>query len=853
MMFTKYQREIIEGDFKELETLAEGRKEELFGIFDSCTEEELLCLKFLYSNMPLSDLTNYDGSLFLKHVRHCLRVKSITPWGIKMDTEAFINFVLPLRVNNENLDFYGETLFNEIYPRIKHLDMYQAALEINYWCFEKATYTTTDIRTISPLTMLKNSLGRCGEESTFAVAAFRSVGIPARQCYTPRWSHSDDNHAWVEVLIDGNWHFLGACEPEPVLDKGWFEVPASRCMLTHSRVFSKLTALENIICKTPKITEINSLGIYAKTRRITIYVHEGSKPVSGASVRFEIINYAELFPLVTLETGEDGCVSLVTGYGDLFLHVLKEGRFCYGKIDVRETERVNIDFANASESILGKMEFDIVPPAGMSAKEHSISSELEGLHSGKVQKADAIRKAYQKTFYNEERAKEFVERYGEYGSAVAEALVNARGNYREIEAFLESDAGKAIKWKAAMLGTLNKKDLGDVTADILQSHLEAALEYKDNFDEEIYINYILCPRTCYEMLAPHRQGIKDILGEGLLEEFRKEPARVWEYVKNTIEKYDNLDYNVLYAAPDKLLKMGKGSSQSQKLLAVSICRAAGIPARLNPVDSTIEYYKAGVWYMMEGKPVEQAKNASLTLRAAQRDTDFKYRTAYSLAMLSEGVFHTLHIKDEVWEEGAVKFMAAPGTYRVLTSNRQEDGTVLANIYHVKLEEGGSAEIEIDLRRPAIVEGESPLGKVEDVSLSTQAGAETTLAQELKEGRNIVAWLEVGKEPTEHLFNEILEHSSEYNELSCEVVFIIFNESDLSNDTLIRVRETVPSIKVFMGNDNSLNNKFYKDININDRRMPLAIVADRELNIYYISTGYNIGSAAMLLKNIKSLP
>lgn len=51
---------------------------------------------------------------------------------------------------------------------------------------------------------MKTAYGRCGEESTFTVAALRSVGIPARQVYTPRWAHTDDNHAWVEAWVNGN-------------------------------------------------------------------------------------------------------------------------------------------------------------------------------------------------------------------------------------------------------------------------------------------------------------------------------------------------------------------------------------------------------------------------------------------------------------------------------------------------------------------------------------------------------------------------------------------------------------------------------------------------------------------------
>ena len=32
----------------------------------------------------------------------------------------------------------------------------------------------------------------------------------SRQVYTPRWAHTDDNHAWVEAWVNGKWYFLGA-------------------------------------------------------------------------------------------------------------------------------------------------------------------------------------------------------------------------------------------------------------------------------------------------------------------------------------------------------------------------------------------------------------------------------------------------------------------------------------------------------------------------------------------------------------------------------------------------------------------------------------------------------------------
>ena len=136
----------------------------------------------------------------------------------------------------------------------------------------------------SPLATVSTAYGRCGEESTLLVAALRSVGIPARQVYTPRWAHTDDNHAWVEAWADGKWHFLGACEPEPVLDLGWFNAPASRGMLMHTKVFGRYEGKEEVMSVNPTYTEINVIDNYAPTAQAKVMVKdEAGSPVPDAS------------------------------------------------------------------------------------------------------------------------------------------------------------------------------------------------------------------------------------------------------------------------------------------------------------------------------------------------------------------------------------------------------------------------------------------------------------------------------------------------------------------------------------------------------------------------------------------
>ena len=107
-------------------------------------------------------------------------------------------------------------------------------------------------------------------------------------------AHTDDNHAWVEAWADGHWYFFGACEPEPVLNLGWFNSPASRGMLMHTKVFGRYNGPEEIMLETPNYTEINVIDNYAPTAKAIVTVTDADgQPVADAKVEFKIYNYAE--------------------------------------------------------------------------------------------------------------------------------------------------------------------------------------------------------------------------------------------------------------------------------------------------------------------------------------------------------------------------------------------------------------------------------------------------------------------------------------------------------------------------------------------------------------------------------
>jgi hypothetical protein len=79
---------------------------------------------------------------------------------------------------------------------------------------------------ISPLQALKEKMATCTGLSILLIDAFRSVGIPARIAGTPMWTNMRGNHSWVEVWINGEWHFT-EYYPDG-LNKSWFVADAGK-------------------------------------------------------------------------------------------------------------------------------------------------------------------------------------------------------------------------------------------------------------------------------------------------------------------------------------------------------------------------------------------------------------------------------------------------------------------------------------------------------------------------------------------------------------------------------------------------------------------------------------------------
>ncbi|MGE5457322.1 MAG: transglutaminase-like domain-containing protein, partial [Methanococcaceae archaeon] len=502
-------RSKVEQRFELKKQLAGSRSEALFGVFNSgISTQEAEALKFLYAYMPLSDLADYDGSFYLKLVQSSFKARETFSWGRQVPEDIFRHFVLPYRVNNENLDSARWVFYGELKERLKGMSMKQAALEVNHWCHEKVIYQPTDGRTSAPLSTVKTSYGRCGEESTFLVTALRAAAIPARQVYTPRWAHCDDNHAWVEVWIDGKWNYMGACEPEADLNIAWFTAPAKRAMLVHTKVFGDYAGSEEVVRKTEDFTEINVTSNYADVKKIFVrVVDQSGKPAVKASVDFGLYNYAEFYPIASKLTDTHGTTFLTTGFGDLLVSASQNGMSGFKKISVGQTDTLEVKLESHRDTTY-TVDMDFYPPVEKTIP--PADEQMQKANSVRLHQEDSIRTIYRATFIDSAKSALLAEQSGLDKKQLVQLMKAGMGNWMELKAFVERNRTSAHIFP--LLNAVSAKDLRDTRAEILEDHLRNTLNSckpGDYENPELFYSSVLNPRVRNENLTAYRKLLHD--------------------------------------------------------------------------------------------------------------------------------------------------------------------------------------------------------------------------------------------------------------------------------------------------------------------------------------------------------
>ena len=834
---------------------------DLFTIFSdsTLTLSEREALMFLYAYMPIGDITDYSGNYYLENLRLSEQARNEMSWGKNVTDELFRHFVLPIRVNNENLDDSRKVFYGELKERVKGLSMKDAILEVNHWCHEKVVYRPSDARTSSPLASVKTAYGRCGEESTFTVAALRSVGIPARQVYTPRWAHTDDNHAWVEAWADGEWYFFGACEPEPVLNLGWFNAPASRGMLMHTKVFGRYNGPEEIMLETPNYTEINVIGNYAPTAKAVVTVTDANgKPVSGAKVDFKVYNYAEFYTVATKYTGTDGRASLTAGKGDMLVWASADGAFGFSKLSFGKEDTLNLVLDKKGGEAY-TLDLDITPPVE-GANLPEVTPEQRAENDLRLAKEDSIRNAYVATMLTEERAKTALASFQQEGIADTEQfvkmLVASRGNYQTLLDFRKSAAecdreGLALP----LLQQLSAKDWRD---DPQETDLWACAE-------------IANPRVENEMLTPYRSFFKKVISKEEAGEFIKEPIRLVEWCKKEIQINNELNSQRIPMSPIGVWKARVADEKSRDIFFVAMARTLGIPARIDKVTGKVQYTdKEGHTFDVNFSTSSPVQATTGILRATYKPIaslpDPKYYSHFTLSKFKDGVFQLLNYDEGDVDMGKGATWANllkngakldSGYYMLVTGSRMASGAVLSNITFFNVKPEATTDIELVMRESK--EQVQVIGNFDSESLYRPLGDEEiqstsqSILQTCGRGYFVVGVLGVGQEPTNHALRDIAALGSEFEKWGRKIVLLFPSEEQYKKFHPAEFQGLPSTIAYGVDIDNRIQNQIAKSMNLsNSDILPMFIIADTFNRVVFVSQGYTIGLGEQLMKTIHGL-
>lgn len=859
-------RSRVEQDLQQKKTLVpEG---ELFTILDdaSLTTYEHEALEFLYAYMPLADIIDYPGDFHLINIRASQRTALEMPWGKTIPEDLFRHFVLPVRVNNEPLDSARVVFYEELKDRVKSLPIYDAILEVNHWCHEKAVYMPSDARTSSPLATVRTAHGRCGEESTLLVAALRAVGIPARQVYTPRWAHTDDNHAWVEAWADGKWYFLGACEPEPVLNLGWFNAPASRGMLMHTKVFGRYEGKEEVMSVTPNYTEINVIDNYAPTAqtKVTVTDKQGN-PILGAQVEFKLYNYAEFYTVATKQTGADGTCGLTAGKGDMLVWASKEGKFGFSKLSFGKDNELTV----ALDKVSGDnciVDFDIAPPVE-SANVPAVTTEQRAENDRRLAREDSIRNAYISTFISEESARRFAKQHKLDADVVAKILIASRGNHKVIADFmtrLRSDNSR--KGGLDLLQRISAKDLRDVSLEVL---IDNMLSHVHSASADNFRKYVRNPRVSNEVLTPYKTFFYKVISKETEEVYVAEPAKLIAWVTENIRVEKDCNLGGPAISPAGVWKARVADAHSRDIFFVSVARSMGIPARIDEVTGKVQLIEYGGvidvnFGATERTSVQRGKLVAGYKPVKSLDNP-KYYSHFSISKITPQGRLQLLAYDEgdadtdgtTWRNLLREGTALDaGNYVLVTGTRLASGAVLSNATFFSIEPQKTTNIELVMRESK--DDVQVIGNFNSESLFIPVAdnepslSKQSILQACGRGYFVVGILGVNQEPTNHALRDISALKTDLEKWGRKLVLLF-----PSKEQVFRYRAEdflgLPNTIVYGIDTDGICQQIIENMKLKHKdSLPVFIIADTFNRVVFVSQGYTIGLGEQLMKTVKGL-
>ncbi len=520
--------------------------------------------------LPDSDLASMDLMLLQEHVTLSCRAYRESPWRDSLPRETWLHFVVPHRVSQEPLQPWRRLMAEELATVIApYDDMEEAALAVNRWCRQQATYTPTSGRDMGPLTTMKRGLGRCEEEMILTVCAMRAAGIPARTCSTPYWTFTDDNHAWVEVWANGGWYYAESCDDRRCLNDSWFSGAASRAGFVDSEGYGEFDPSPEPLYRAENgVTVVNSTGVYTNPFRVSARV--AGHP--DTPVYVNVLNYGTLRAIAKVPTGGE----LVLGPGSFALTAEAPEdpaglllRVITGESgDALDVTLDPVADLYDTESSPG---FWLTYPeedADRRRRENLVNDATERHHRLLVAADKAERDKLRQLDETEEAVLDSLpaDLRADWDT-ILEKPCESFSPFIRLLTWYRTDAERqALTW---LLADADDKDLLELDERMVRAHVAGALTVRGSLPDDVWREGVLTSRIHREPARDWRSALPrtEPTADALLAGFGTDWTQTqWRYFGNPL-------------TPDEVFLLGRGTETDLKVAFVGLCRANGVPAR----------------------------------------------------------------------------------------------------------------------------------------------------------------------------------------------------------------------------------------------------------------------------------
>ena len=113
------------------------------------------------------------------------------------------------------------------------------------------------------------------------------------------------------------------------------------------------------------------------------------------------------------------------------------------------------------------------------------------------------------------------------------------------------------------------------------------------------------------------------------------------------------------------------------------------------------------------------------------------------------------------------------------------------------------------------------------------------AAELTRTQSLLMWLEEGREPTEHLLNELLSSRAQLARLPLRLVFLLRGRQALQNEKLQAALAALARAEVWFTADSA--EPAARSAYVEPDRLPLLLLCSGPRRVRYACAGYRIGS------------